>query len=68
MIKHFLTIDGLVEYNRKKYDFMIKNAASYPTISFKYTIKILSFFVEISVCDSLAKTIVMHYLFLKEFI
>ena len=52
MIKHFLNIDGLVEYNRK-YDFMIKNAASYPTISLKYTIKILSFFVEISVCDSL---------------
>ena len=58
MTKHFLTIDGLVEYNRKL-RFHNKNAASYPTISLKNAIKILSFFVEISVSDSLVKTIMM---------
>ena len=59
MTKHFLTIDGLVEYNRKL-RFHNKECGIIPNDKFKKNaIKILSFFVEISVSDSLVKTIMM---------
>ena len=58
MTKPFLTIDGLVEYNRKL-RFHNKECGIMPNDKFKNAIKILSFFVEISVSNSLVKTIMM---------